>query len=721
MQPIQSTPLQIYSSALLFTSPKSPVRSAFDHEIPSWISIAPRLKDVWDTQLLQHFHVENSSHYESLAFSHDGKFFAASSIEYGKTACIQIWNVQSGQLLNRLCSADGQSLPHIIMAFTHDLGRLAAARFDGKVEMWDLETGQCLWIAQQSSPAYSASALATLRFSQDSKSITLTVPFSGAYLSRNWSVPTGECDKTSYGSNVHIDWHEAFAFASSSNFVALAYSRAENEIESSYNLCADLHIWDIHTGSLIRTTTLIAARRPGAFSPDLCLFASACTEGTIGIWQVDTGERLFHFDSGALCKSMAFSQDGQSLITACDPGRVQVWTLSSGEPSASFCIAPRDNSMYKHTALMAFSPDLLMVASARTTDVRIWCTTINEHAAQPQPITPNNKTVQFFESSISSDSNLVSVVLEGSAGVEVWRTDTSDLTHITFGAPVGTRQANGICPISPNSRYLADTLMDSLVLVRRIDGGLDNHILCRLAGSLPVRFSPDSLMIAINAPDAGVLVVQLEMPAVSQLLQLPNATVGAIVFSKDSALIAAASLSTVFIFSTASGDLVSTIDSGLSTSRKRPIVSVDFSNNSSMLAAITNEPVCGVYNVQTGECLDQRKVKHHRQHLKQLGETVKFCSDGRLLTRYAAFKYDPVHNLLDDVPFPQLGLKRDRDWITWDGHDLLWVPMNYRNRIGATSAEVLLFLSLMGDLEIIKLDPNRIPDADVCLTEEPSL
>ena len=48
---IHSTPLQLYSSAILFSPRSSLVRNEFWHEIPDWIHIPPDVDSTWSLLL----------------------------------------------------------------------------------------------------------------------------------------------------------------------------------------------------------------------------------------------------------------------------------------------------------------------------------------------------------------------------------------------------------------------------------------------------------------------------------------------------------------------------------------------------------------------------------------------------------------------------------------------------------------------------------------------
>ncbi|GKT96934.1 LOW QUALITY PROTEIN: beta transducin-like protein HET-E4s [Colletotrichum tofieldiae] len=91
---IESSPLQVYTSALIFSPRRSIVRELFRQQEPAWIVMKPSMEDEWD-------------------------------------ACLQ--------------TLEGHSSPVASVASTGDGTQLASASWDNTVKVWDAATGQCLW------------------------------------------------------------------------------------------------------------------------------------------------------------------------------------------------------------------------------------------------------------------------------------------------------------------------------------------------------------------------------------------------------------------------------------------------------------------------------------------------------------------------------------------------------------------------------------------------
>ncbi|OCK98220.1 HET-domain-containing protein [Cenococcum geophilum 1.58] len=93
---IESSPLQAYASAPLFSPTRSLVRRLFQHEEPEWIIIKPAMGDGWSACLQT---LEGHSDYvSSVAFSHDSTRLASASND----RTVKIWDASSGACLQTL-------------------------------------------------------------------------------------------------------------------------------------------------------------------------------------------------------------------------------------------------------------------------------------------------------------------------------------------------------------------------------------------------------------------------------------------------------------------------------------------------------------------------------------------------------------------------------------------------------------------------------------------
>ncbi|KAJ4160080.1 hypothetical protein NW754_003204 [Fusarium falciforme] len=128
---IATTPLQIYSSAVVFAPMKSIVRETFKAHVPDWILIQPSGEDRWNP-FLQGLETWG----ETFVFSPNSKFIA---LQAGNM--VQIWRVNTGKCLQVLeCSGSSLASP---LAFSADSNMLVTP-FENWIQVWRVDTGQCI-------------------------------------------------------------------------------------------------------------------------------------------------------------------------------------------------------------------------------------------------------------------------------------------------------------------------------------------------------------------------------------------------------------------------------------------------------------------------------------------------------------------------------------------------------------------------------------------------
>ncbi|KAL2885567.1 Vegetative incompatibility protein HET-E-1 [Ceratocystis lukuohia] len=132
---IETAPLQVYVSALIFSPTNSLIRQIYRHEEPDWIEPKPRVEENWDVCLRTlegHGDAVNS-----VVFSNDGQRLASGSGD--KT--VKIWDATSGACLHTLA---GHGYPVNSVVFSNDGQRLASGSGDSTVKIWDATSGACL-------------------------------------------------------------------------------------------------------------------------------------------------------------------------------------------------------------------------------------------------------------------------------------------------------------------------------------------------------------------------------------------------------------------------------------------------------------------------------------------------------------------------------------------------------------------------------------------------
>lgn len=241
------------------------------------------------------FTVRSAGRVISLAFSPDGKYFAASTNE------VQIWDAASGQQLHVL---RGHSRAVDCVVFSRDSHRLATASDDQTVKLWDPSSG-----AEMCTLAGHAAPVLCVAFHPDG---TQVASASDDRMVKLWDAITGRELRTMPG---HTDQINSIAF--SPDGMRLATASDDQTVR----------IWDM-TGEreprVLTDHTKVV--RAVVFSPDGSLLASGSSDRTIRIWDVDSGRALRILRGhrrGLYC--LAFSPDGRRVVSGSSDETVVVW------------------------------------------------------------------------------------------------------------------------------------------------------------------------------------------------------------------------------------------------------------------------------------------------------------------------------------------------------------------------------------------------------------
>jgi WD40 repeat protein len=174
-----SSPLQLYSSALIFAPKASIIRNTFQNCIPSWISQQPEVESGWNA--VQQTLEGHGDPVNSVAFSQDSKLLASASDD----TTVKIWDTSTGSLQQTL---EGHSDPVKSVAFSQDSKLLASASDNTTVKIWDASTGSL----QQTLEGH-GDRVNSVAFSHDSK---LLASASDNTIVKIWDASTGSCHQT---------------------------------------------------------------------------------------------------------------------------------------------------------------------------------------------------------------------------------------------------------------------------------------------------------------------------------------------------------------------------------------------------------------------------------------------------------------------------------------------------------------------------------------------
>ncbi|WP_353931437.1 P-loop NTPase fold protein [Okeanomitos corallinicola TIOX110] len=307
-------------------------------------------------------------------------------------------------------------------------GRIAVGLEDGRIEIWDILTGE-KWVSYQGHDEI----VSSVSFSPDGKTLV-----SGSYdkTIKLWDVETGGEIRTLEGHNDSV-----FSVSFSPDGKTLA--------SGSYD--KTIHLWDVETGGEIRTLqrhneTVISV----SFSPNGKTLASVSADKTIKLWDVETGGEIRtlegHNDS---VFSVSFSPDGKTLASGSYDKTIKLWDVETGGEI-------RTLQGHNETVIsVSFSPDGKTLASGSADKtVRLW----NLSDSQGKPYIEIGKH-EGAVYSVAFDPLGDYIISAGEDGIKVWRWQRFNIHRVS--QPFRNDQATGedSLDVAKELQALADVLM----------------------------------------------------------------------------------------------------------------------------------------------------------------------------------------------------------------------------------------------------------------------
>ncbi|KAF3763158.1 hypothetical protein M406DRAFT_84049 [Cryphonectria parasitica EP155] len=409
---IEQAPLQIYSSALIFSPAHCLTRDHFKSKEPDWITQKPSIEENWSACIST---LEgHSARVSSIAFSPDGQHIASGSDD----RTIKIWNAESGACISTL---EGHSDWVRCIAFSPDGQHIASGSDDGTIKIWNAESGACISTLEGHS-----AWVRCIAFSPDGQHIASG---SDDGTIKIWNAESGACISTLEG---HSDWVRCIAFSPDGQHIA---SGSDD---------GTIKIWNAESGACISTLEGHSAWvRCIAFSPDGQHIASGSSDGTIKIWNAESGACISTLEGhSAPVSSIAFSPDGQHIASGSDDRTIKIWNAESGA-----CISTLEGHS-DWVRCIAFSPDGQHIASGSDDGtIKIWnaesgacISTLEGHSAWVRCIafSPDGQHI----ASGSSDGTIKIWNAESGACISTLEGHSAPVSSIAF-SPDGQHIASG--------------------------------------------------------------------------------------------------------------------------------------------------------------------------------------------------------------------------------------------------------------------------------------
>lgn len=530
--------------------------------------------------------------------------------------------------------------------------RLATAGSDGRVNVWDMASGQALLTLddQQGKTVYG------LAFSPDGTRLVTTGENRTATI---WDAESGQ-GLASLTGHTGTVWQAAFSPDGS----RLATAGGDGTAI----------IWDAVSGRELLTLTGHTGEVVDiVFSPDGTRLATASHDHTAKVWDAASGQVLATLTGHTNdLWAVAFNADGSRLATASRDQTAKIWDLTSGQDEpALLTLSGQTNEV----ADVIFSPDGRLITANADGTAQVW------NAATGQPLfTLAGHTGGIRAMAVNADgTRLATASQDGTARVWDIAGHSDVVNHLVF---------------SPDGHLLATASQDGTAKVWAFEPGGAGHAaaarpLLTLTGHTAfvrrVAFSPDGHRLATASGDGTAKMWQLNRAADGTLsaqevvtLRGHTAAVQMATFSPDGRRLATASLDgtarvwsvdpadaafgqellslaghktwvTAVVFSPAGSQLATAsydqtarvwdAKSGqerLTLAQPAPLISLAFDHSGRRLATTSSEGTASVWDVETGQRLAQ--LVGHTNSVRD----VVFSPDD---TRLATASYDNTARL----------------------------------------------------------------------------
>ncbi len=286
----------------------------------------------------------------TLAFSPDGSRLAA----IGENKSINIWEANSGRLLQSLIDEDGIILD---FSFSPDGKQLVTVNERGKAKVWNYQSGQQIQII-----SVPAENIMIAGFTPDNK---LLVTGSENNMVRFWDLVSKPINQLFYRDfGYELGPPEKIAFSPDGRYMAIGGHKGVkvwNLVELQNNPLADPLF--IASGQHYLSTSGLV------YSIDGKYLVNHSGGGLIRVWDATTGQELFIMGSFSGTEketlsyfdSLATYPDKVHLISTQSDGKVKIWDISPSGGSERWNVYPAQSGQ--------FSPDGKRLATISTSDV----------------------------------------------------------------------------------------------------------------------------------------------------------------------------------------------------------------------------------------------------------------------------------------------------------------------------------------------------------------
>jgi len=652
---IDTAPLQVYCSAIIFAPESSVIRSM--SKIPQWIAAKPDMEYDWNPcrQTL-----EGQLHVNFVAFSPDGKTLASASGDN----TVKFWDMATGQCCQTL---EAHKKWAYSVAFSPDGRSLVSGGGYSTVKLWDTATGQCCQTLEGHKEL-----IKSVDFSCDGKSLASG---SGDGTVKLWDALTGQCFRTFKG---HTSWVYSVAFSPDGK--TLASASGDHTVK----------LWDMATGQCCQT--LDAHEMCVTFSPDGRTLASALSDGKLKLWDMATGQCCQTFEGHkAAALSVAFSPDSRILASgsaSCDG--IKLWDVVTGQ----CCQTLKGHQDWTNSVIFSYDGKYL-ASGSRDDTIKLWDTT----AKQCYQIIEGHKD-KVSSISFSYDGKTLTSTSYDST-VKLW----DAVTGQCYQTLKGNKDWINSAVFSPDGTSLASASTDRTVkLWDAATGQCYKTLKSHKDWVSFIAFSYDGKSLASASHDGTVKLWDVVTGQCCQTLKCHKQFINSVAFSHDGKTIASASHDgTVKLWDVVTGQCCQTLDG-----HKDWVESVAFAPDGRTLVSGSWDETVKLWDLTTGQRLQTLAVGRTLYKLSfdstdsSLHTDVGIFSLSSILpTRTSTTISTSQQPSTPQQPNMGYGISSDRAWITWNSDKQLWLPPEYRPlksavagstvALGCSSGRILIF------------------------------
>ncbi|KAJ5987082.1 hypothetical protein N7451_011447, partial [Penicillium sp. IBT 35674x] len=689
---IENYPLQIYSSALLFSPARSMTRKCFQKDMPEWVTMKSTPEEYW-SRCLQTFEADSSI----VAWSHVNNRLASVSYE-----AIKIWDPNTGQHTSIF---DGQ-LRIISIAWSHNGTQIASMLgpheninqlsdpdpLQGNtIKIWNPDTCQCIstlrYTAALRCMAWSYDGTRIASVSHDN-TINIRDPNTGQHISGfggdnekvriiAWSYDENRIASLSGNGAIKV-WNPDTGLCISiledvDQYWSFAWSYEGTRLASASIGTVD--IWNPHTSQRILALGTRARRIYStsiAWSKDGSRIAAASYDAGVQIWNSTTGQCISILAGhDGIISSIAWSYDGTRFATGSMDSTVRVW-----DPVTAQCISILSGHTGQVKAVFWSQDGARLISNSRDKTIKIW-DTFTDHSVS---VSVGHSHMMHFIAWSCDGKRLATA--SNDKTVKIWDKCTgkciSTLTghQLSVGCISWLPQSTWLSSMAHNELKIWDIFTRQCILTLEYPG----------AEIRSFAWSHDGTRLALAT---GRIYKDTDISAQEiRIWDLPtgryvwshawDSMVSAISWSYDRTRLGVGAERQIKILDLASNQCVSTGENHANF-----IESISWARDGTYIASVSSfDNAVNVWDADTGQCIWKLEVGGCEWlQFDEVHSNILHTNVGAVDLQPCAPSGASSRAIPGGLVSPRrvgYGLKHDGCWITFAGQDLLWLPPEYR-------------------------------------------